>query len=86
MAKAATAIRSARRRALRKRYGYAALRVVRAALRRAIARHKEYQMGADPTPENVTSIEELSSEYWTALKMLRKRWPHLDVSDPRAEP
>jgi len=43
-------------------------------------------MGADPTPENVTSIEELSSEYWTALKMLRKRWPHLDVSDPRAEP
>lgn len=79
-----TTIRSARRAALRRRYGYAALRILRRGMRRAIARHKAFQITPDIT--YAVATDQLVTEYWHSLKLLLKRWPNLDPADPRAEP
>lgn len=79
----ATRVKVARRAALRRRYGYAALRVLRRALRRALRDHRERELGQVPYSGNADAI---GAAYWTALRALRRRWPNLDPSDERAEP
>ena len=78
-----TTLRRATRAALRRRYGYAALRVLRRALRAALALHRARQL--DPRPYS-TSTDEIRAAYFYAMRRLRRRWPRLDYLDPRAEP
>jgi len=68
---------------LRRKYGYAALRVLRRSLRAAVAAHRAGQVGARSYS---TGRAELADAYSVALKRLRKRWPRLDLSDDRAKP
>lgn len=76
-------IRLATRAALRRRYGYAALRVLRRGLRQANNDHRARQLA--PAPYS-TSTDEIRSAYVYALQRLRRRWPQLNPTDPRAKP
>jgi hypothetical protein len=78
-------IRSGLRRALRRRYGFAALRTLRGALRRAIARHEALTLGPRPYVGS-GELEAIRVAYVRALARLRRRWPNLDLSDERSEP
>lgn len=78
-----TRIRIGARAALRRRYGYAALRVLRRAVRAAVAVHEAAQVDQ---ASYSTRRTELADAYSAALKRLRKRWPRLDFSDERANP
>lgn len=71
------------RAALRRRFGYAALRVLRRAAVRAFVDDLERSIGDRPY---VTVADQLRADYWAALNRLRKRWPNLDPSDPRSDP
>lgn len=67
--------------ALRRRYGYAALRVLRRSAARAIVDDFARSIG----PESyVYQGDEIRSAYWQALQRLRRRWPRLDLDDPRS--
>ena len=74
-------IRVATRAALRRRYGYAALRVLRRGIRQALRAHRQRQIGAAPYS---TSTEQIMAAVYAAMRRLRKRWPKLDPTDPRA--
>ncbi len=71
------------RRALRRRYGYAALRTLRRALVRARARHELLTFGPRPY-DGQSEREAIATAYWRALRRLAKRWPALDLEDDRA--
>lgn len=71
------------RAALRRRYGYAALRVLRRALHAAINQHRARQV--EQRPYSIAT-QELVEAYARALQRLRKRWPHLPFNDPRSNP
>jgi hypothetical protein len=77
-------LRRATRAALRRRYGYAALRIVRRAIRRALRAHHQHQLDAS-RPYSLDVLE-IRAAYFAAMRRLRKRWPALDPTDPRAEP
>jgi hypothetical protein len=77
-----TRIRLARRAALRRRYAWAALRILRRGIRVAMMFHRERVIGA--APYSITT-EQLGEAYADALKALRKKWARLDLTDPRAE-
>lgn len=72
------------RAALKRRYGYAALRRMRAALRTALRVHRERSM--DPTQPYSISMAEIRAQYFYGMSRLRKRWPTMNYLDPRAEP
>ena len=76
-------IRLGTRAALRRRYGYAALRVLRRALRTASADHRTRQLA--PAPYSIKT-NDVRNAYAYALQRLRRRWPALNPSDPRAKP
>jgi len=76
-------IRVGTRAALRRRYSFAALRVLRRAVRAAVAGHEAALYGARPYS---THRDEIADAYAGALKRLRKRWPHIDFTDERASP
>jgi hypothetical protein len=78
-------VRFALRAALRRRYGYAALRVLRRGLARAAADHFERSIGARPY-DGSTEGPALTREYRRALRRLLDRWPDLDLTDDRARP
>lgn len=82
--KPSTAIRLAARRALRKRYGYAGLR----SLRQAVARALELRAlrSVSPAPYVAEPYQKIRAAYAAALRRLFKRWPDLDVADPRSLP
>jgi len=75
------AIRAARRR----RYGYAALRVLRRGLRRAIAEHFARSIGPAPY---ASEVDEIRARYSRGVAELLRKFPalgfHLD--DERAKP
>lgn len=79
----ATIIRRGLRAALRRRYGYAALRTWRIAQRRALTLHRSRQHGAAPYS---TKTDDLTWLCWRALKKIGKRFPRLNLDDPRANP
>lgn len=83
MALPVATIKGARRRALGRRYGYAALRVLRRGLRLAVERHAAAQFAQQPYS---VMRENIVGEYHASVKALRRRWPDLDFGDPRAEP
>ena len=78
-------IRSGLRRALRRRYGFAALRTLRGALRRAMKRHEALTLGPRPYA-GAGELEAIRGAYGWALAQLRRRWPNLDLGDERSEP
>lgn len=85
MRRPATHVRTALRAALRRRYGYAALRVLRRGLSRANAAHLSRQLG----PREYDGTTEARAVYDAtvrALRALRRRWPRLNWWDPRADP
>lgn len=70
--------------ALRRRYGYAALRHLRITLAKAIEEHIRRTV-EDVRPYNgAEQAEQLYRLYWQALKKLRDRWPSLNLEDERA--
>jgi len=76
-------LKHARRAAMRRRYAYAALRILRRGLRAALALHALRQLA----PERYSvSVLEIRREHFTSMRRLRARWPHFDPTDPRAEP
>jgi hypothetical protein len=77
-------IRLAKRAALRRRYAWAALRILRRGIRAAMLMHRERQIDGAFRGYSTTT-EELGEAYAAALKALRKKWPRLDLADPRAE-
>jgi hypothetical protein len=77
-------IRSATRAALRRRYGYAALRIVRRGVRRALREHRARQVDA-AAPYSISTARVVEAHF-AAMRRLRKRWPKLNPCDVRAEP
>jgi hypothetical protein len=75
-------IRVATRAALRRRYGYAALRILRRGVRQALQAHRERQLSPQPYS---TSTDEITAAYVYAIRRLRKRWRKLNPNDARAE-
>lgn len=69
--------------ALRRRYGYAALRVMRRAIRLALREHRERTF--NPLRPYSVDVREIRAAYFAAMRRLRKKWPRLDPADPRAE-
>lgn len=78
-----TRIKIGLRAALRRRYSYAALRVLRRAAWAAIADHNRRSIAV---AEYASELDELVTLYWRALQRLRKRWPGLDLADERGQP
>jgi len=76
-------VRLSLRVALRRRYGYAALRVLRTGIRAALAEHTARQY--DPRPYSTTKRELIDASA-AAVRRLRRRWPALNFTDARAEP
>lgn len=70
------------RTALRRRYGYAALRVMRATLQRALHVHRERQL--DPSQAYSVQTQEVREAYFAAMRKLKRRWPHLNFLDQRS--
>ena len=81
--KPATRLRIALRAALRRRYGYAALRQLRRGVGRAISEHRKRELGPAPY---ASEADEIASAYRRALLKLSRRWPSLRLDDPRALP
>lgn len=81
-----TRIRVGARVALRRRYGYAALRVLRRAVRAALQDHRRRAL--DPLHEYAGGPElaAIRAAYNRAVRRLLDRWPALVLFDPRAEP
>jgi hypothetical protein len=77
-----TYVRTAVKRALRRRYAYAALRTLRKALARALARHWTLTFGERPYAGS-GELERVGTAYARALAAVRRRWPGLDLEDPR---
>ena len=73
------------RAALRRRYGYAALRVLRRALVAAVEAHSARLVGPQAY-DGATEGDRLFRLYWEALQRLRRRWPGLDLDDERSRP
>lgn len=80
-----TRIKFALRAALRRRYGYAALRVLRRAVGRAVADHVERSIGARPYAGS-GEPEAIAAWYRRGLRRLLDRWPALDLTDERSRP
>lgn len=78
-----TRLRIALRAALRRRYGYAALRQLRRGVARAVFEHRKREVGLSPY---ASQADEIASLYRRALKKLARRWPSLRFDDPRAQP
>lgn len=83
MLRPSTYVRFALRAARRRRYGYAALRVLRAGVRRAVAAHLAASVGDRPYSSDGEAIYAV---YRRALGELRRRFPALDPTDERSEP
>lgn len=75
-------IRIAARAALRRRYGYAAMRVLRRGVRKALRDHRARQVA--PAPYSIDT-DEITAAYLAAIRRLRRRWPRLNPTDPRSE-
>jgi hypothetical protein len=85
-ARPSTRLKVVLRAALRRRYGYAALRKLRLGLARAVEEHhrRTYE---DPRPYDGQAEEDrIYLLYWRGLQRLRQRWPDLNLEDPRADP
>ncbi len=80
-----TYLRGGLRRALARRYGYAALRTLRRAVAAALSRHERLTFGAAPY-DGAGELDAVAAAYWRALLRLRRRWPDLDLDDERAKP
>jgi len=78
-----TRLRLALRAARRRRYGYAALRVLRRGLTRALADHIERSIGVG---RYASELEEIRVLYRRGLAELLRRFGHLDLADERARP
>ncbi len=80
-----TRIKVGLRAALRRRYGFAALRVLRRALRRALADHRARTLGGRRYAGDVEA-EAIRAAFRYGVRRLRRRWPSLSFTDERAEP
>ena len=78
-----TRVRVALRAALRRRYAYAALRVLRRGVAAAVRELKRRELGPEPY---ASERDELAAAYWRALGRLTRRYPSIDLEDPRARP
>lgn len=76
-------IKVALRAALRRRYAYAALRVLRRGAARAVVDNLERELGQRAYTSQADAI---LTAYWRALQRLRRRWPALDLTDERSRP
>jgi hypothetical protein len=76
-------LRVALRAARRRRYGYAALRVLRRGMAAAVARHFERSIGPRPYASQLAEIRAL---YRRGLSDLCRRFPRLDFADERSLP
>ncbi len=85
MTRPATRIRIGVRAALRRRYGYAALRWFRRAVATAAGAHLASSIGARPY-DGEAEWQAIRDAYHAGVLRLRRRWPALDLDDPRARP
>lgn len=83
--KTTTAIRLASRAALRRRYGYAALRFLRKRAARAFELHQLRSVACDAVYAG-ESERAIRAAYAEALRRLQRRWPALRLDDPRSQP
>lgn len=79
----ATRLRVALRAARRRRYGYAALRVLRRGLSIAVRDHVERSVSPAPY---ASEWDEIYGLFRRGLAELLRRFGRLDLSDPRAQP
>jgi hypothetical protein len=80
-----TRVRLGLRAALRRTYGYAALRVLRRSVRAALADHRARSVGAG-SYDGTRELKAIRAHYRRAVKRLLQRWPALQFSDERSEP
>jgi len=76
-------LKVASRAARRRRYGYAALRVLRRGLAAAVTRHIERSIAGQPY---ASQYEQIYALYAAELRRLRRLFPRLDFADERSLP
>ncbi len=85
MTRPTTRIKIGLRAALRRRYGYAALRYFRRAIATATGAHLAFSIGWGPY-DGTSEWTAMLDAYRAGVRRLRRRWPALDLDDPRARP
>jgi hypothetical protein len=71
--------------ALRRRKGFAALRVLRRGLLAAMLQHRRLTVGEAPYAGDVERVA-VENSFRRGVRRLLARWPHLNFTDARADP
>lgn len=83
--KPSTRMRIAVRSALRRKCGYAALRVLRRGFIASMLQHRRLTVGEKPYAGDVERAA-VENNYRRGARRLLARWPRLDFGDARANP
>lgn len=88
MIRPSTRIKLGLRAARRRRYGFAALRVLRRALSSALVDLRGWNLDpSDTRPLNGRAeLQAIRALYMRGVRELRRRWPSLSLSDSRSAP
>jgi len=78
-------LRVGTRAALRRRKGWAALRMLRRAIRAALQPHRARSLDAAKSYNAEAELKKIDAYYKRTIKRLRERWPSLSLFDERAE-
>ncbi len=73
------------RAAMRRRKGWAALRLLRRAIRASLQQHRRRSLDAARPYNAESEMKKIDTYYKRTIKRLRERWPSLSLFDPRAE-
>ncbi len=74
------------RAARRRRYGWAALRLMRRAIRAALIEHRRRTLDPARAYDGTRELVAIHRAYNRAVRELLARWPRLSLFDERAEP
>lgn len=78
-------LRVGTRAALRRRKGWAALRMLRRAIRASLQLHRARSLDAGRPYDAESEMKKIDAYYKRTIKRLRERWPSLSLFDARAE-
>ncbi|MCU1279471.1 MAG: hypothetical protein JWM53_3017 [bacterium] len=79
-------LRVGARAALRRRKGWAALLMLRRAIRASLQLHRSRSLDAGRAYDAEAEMKKIDAYYKRAIRRVRERWPSLSLLDERAEP
>jgi hypothetical protein len=80
-----TRLKVGARAAMRRRKGWAALRLLRKAIRAALELYRRRSVDARRPYDGEAELKKIDAYYKRTITKVRERWPSLSLFDPRAE-